>query len=118
VYPKKFKGKRPASSTKKNKKPKPRKDGPLWTRPDAEGPLHPDIDRVIAKPFLATIYLDEETESFRFPVPNNMPAMVDGIHTRMLRRFFRGKELPDFWIPGKNAKQLPSSKVDGQRADR
>jgi hypothetical protein len=78
-YPKKF-------SKPAKKKAKAKREGPLWTRPDDTSlPLHPEIDRQLAKPFLATIYLDAETESFRYPVPNNMPAKMDGIHTRMLR---------------------------------
>jgi hypothetical protein len=110
AYPKKFVNKK-----KKAKKQVVAPVGPLWTR--SPGPLHPEIERVIAKPFLATIYLDHEFGGFRYPVPNNLPARTEGLHHRMLRRFFRGVELPKRRIPKKDAKRLPSSELDGKRAD-
>ncbi len=103
---------------KKKKKVASAQQGPVWTR--AEGPIHPALEAQLAKPFLATIFIDKETSCFRFPVEGrDTPHTLGGLHVRMRQKFFKGKELPRrIMKKGKEARRLPSSKVDGSRADR
>lgn len=111
--------KKPRSSLKKQ-------IGPVWTTPDAlvaEGrgkTGHPGLDAQIAKPFLASIFIDQQTGCFRFPVEGQEhPHTLGGLHVRMRQKFFKNKELP-VRPPskGKEPRRLASSKVEGSRADR
>lgn len=112
------------AATKKKKatttKTMPPGPGVVWTRPPGKGPLHPEIDRVLAKPFLATVYIDPVTRCFRFPVEGRDPHILGGLHVRMVQRYFRKKKMPlrQFSTGSLTMRKLPSTKQDGTRADR
>lgn len=109
-------GKRPRNKIKPVRAPVVKRR--IWVRPDAPGPIHPEIDRQLSKPFLSSIYIDEDRGCFRYPVNGQPDAIVEGIHKRMLRRFFRNIPLPKMriTIAGKT-KRLASSMEEGSRAD-
>ena len=117
--------KRPRKGIPKRKRPREtssssvEKPGPIWTRPQGEGPIHPELDAQLAKPFLATIYIDT-AHGFRFPLGPGAgaDAIMEGLHKRMLNRYFRGVRLPEMRMSDSSSFRLPSSKLDGARADR
>lgn len=106
-------GKRSKTSERKEK------GGPIWARPQPKGPIHPELDAQLAKPFLSTVYVDKTLDAFRYPHadPTAEHAITRGLHRCMRFRFFGGTELPAFRVPKGYPKRLASSKVDGSRAD-
>jgi len=92
--------------------------GPIFVRPEDGSPMHPALEVQLRKPFLSTIYVDPRTRSLRYPRPNGLaPAMMDGLHRRMLYRFFRGIELDNAYSNKPWPKRLRSSMQEGSRAD-
>ena len=94
--------------------------GPLWIRPEKPGPLHPELDLVLGRPFVERICIVDGAISY--PLDAGGYARVEGLHRRMRQRFFRGKPLPKINIQkrdthGNLPKRLGSSKDEGNRAD-
>lgn len=116
--PKKKKRERKQATPKKLQKKTKVTRVPLWTC--APGPIgHAGLETVLAKPFLATIFIDPAKDCFRFPVEGLKEAhTLGGLHVRMRQKFFKGASLPVRHAKkGKEFRRLPSSKVDGKRAD-
>jgi hypothetical protein len=92
---------------------------PVWVASPVSVKRHPEMDAVLARPFISTVFFNPATKSFGYPVPNkDAPHVLGGLHARMKTKFFRGVELPKKTkIVGKPRK-MPSSKGDGSRADR
>jgi len=116
----KIKGKRKKQPTKAKhgrKKKHQREEGPIFVRPADGSPIHPVLDHVLStKPFLATIYINGNGLSW--PVgPGQEPAKVDGLHRRMLYRFFRGQDLNNTPSTKAFPKHKRSSMHEGSRAD-
>lgn len=111
--------------TKKKPRPRPKVEdaleprgrGPIFVRPADGISIHPALDLVLAKPFLSTIYIDPVTNSLRYPMPNGKPAIMGGLHGKMLHRFFQGIELDNVYSKKPWPKRLSSSKEEGSRAD-
>jgi hypothetical protein len=92
--------------------------GPIFVRPADGKPIHPALEEQLKKPFLSSIYVDARTQSLRFPRPGGLPpAIMDGLHRRMLYRFFRGIELDNAYTKKAWPKRLRSSQQEGTRAD-
>lgn len=93
---------------------------PVWVA-NGTGKSHPELERVIARPFISTVFFNPQTESFGFPVPDREdgePHILGGLHARMKSKFFKKIELPKVTkIVGK-PRRLPSSKGEGSRADK
>lgn len=118
---------RPYQKKKKQETPKPdgvnlMKPGPLFVRPAAKGSIHPALDQILLRPFVSSVFIDENG-SIAFPVGDNKIARVTGLHTCMKNRFFRGisphkiiVQTPDAY--GNLPKRLASSKNIGSAADR
>lgn len=90
---------------------------PVWVRPAGNLPIHPEIDKQLAKPFLSSVYIDP-LHGFRFPCGEGVQdAIMEGLHKRMRNRYFRGHKLPAIRRVTEGMLRLPSSKADGSRAD-
>lgn len=103
--------KKPRASVKKIK-------CPVWVA-NGTGKTHPELERVLARPFVSTVFFNPGSKSFGFPVPDREhPHILGGLHARMKSKLFQKIELPKVTkIVGK-PRRLPSSKGDGSRADR
>jgi hypothetical protein len=118
--------KRPRATEAKKKAQKPKwpkkkvkSEGPIFVRPAGDGPLHPALDEQLRKPFLSTIYVDPVIQSLRFPRGEGQSdALMDGLHRRMLHRFFRGIPLNNKYTASAWPKRMRSSEEEGSRADR
>jgi hypothetical protein len=111
----------PKQWPKKAKRPGPadEQQGPIFVRPAGNEPLHPALDEQLRKPFLSTIYVDRLTKSLRYPLGEGQaPAIMDGLHRRMLHRFFCGEPLNNAYNAKSWPKHMRSSEVEGTRADR
>ena len=121
----KAKSKVDASKAKKKHRPRPKVEddlvprgkGPIFVRPADGTSIHPALDLVLAKPFIASIYIDPVTNSIRYPMPNGKPAIMGGLHGKMLHRFFQGIELNNVYSGKAWPKRLRSSTEEGKRAD-
>jgi len=109
------KSRRKKPSTKDAKKTEGK--GPIYVRPADGSRIHEALEHVLAtRPFLATIYINDHGLSW--PVgPGQAPAKVDGLHRRMLFRFFRGQELNNTPSDKAFPKHKRSSMHEGSRAD-
>lgn len=139
---------RPLSDKKKPSKPPPppktkskkkrQKTGPIkcpvWVKsPNAS---HPELDKVLERPFLSAIFFNPAHKSFGYPVPGrDKPHVLGGLHNRLRTKFFGKRDLPkvqnlvsvfgfDLLYSKQDRKwkgkplQLPSSKGDGSKADK
>lgn len=96
----------------------PQGKGPIFVRPADGKPIHPELEAVLSRPFLSTIYVDPKTRSLRYPMADGRGvAIMDGLHRRMLYRFFQGIELNNTYSKKPWPKRLRSSKEEGSRAD-
>jgi len=92
--------------------------GPIFVRPADGSITHPALEEQLRKPFLSTIYVDAATQSLRYPRPNGQaPAIMGGLHKKMLHRFFRGIEMKNAYSQKHWPKRLRSSQQEGSRAD-
>jgi len=92
--------------------------GPIFVRPADGQPIHPALEEQLRKPFLSSIYVDPQTQSLRYPRgPGQAPAIMGGLHKKMLHRFFRGIELNNARTTKIWPKRLRSSMGEGSRAD-
>lgn len=107
--------KRPRA-TKPKKKAVQYKKGPLWSRPYDGGPLHPELDAVLAMPFLASIHISPLAGGMTYPINDGTGrlAQMSGLHDRMRHRFFHGSK-----GASKNVDKLgkSSSKAKGSHAE-
>lgn len=107
--------KRSRSSRKKKKVEY--KKGPLWSRPYDGGPLHPELDTVLAMPFLSTIHINPAVGGMTYPVNDGTGsfAQLTGLHHRMRYRFFHGSKGSTTNKDRKSGKS--SSKEKGKHAE-
>lgn len=109
---------------KKNKAAavKPDIPGPLWKRTPGNGPLHPQLDAVLKRPFVSTICIDGNIRGFKYPLDaNDMSrgfALMKGLKKQMARRFWREHPEVKRKRPKKGWKLWPSDNELGSRADR
>lgn len=69
--------------------------GPIWTRPPGNGPIHPELDKQLCKPFLSTIFIGRQgnSESYKYPLGNGEYSKMGGLKERMRFRFFHGTKI-------------------------
>jgi len=82
---------RPSNNNNNNKKKVVAyKKGPIWSRPYDGHKLHPELEKVLAKPFLATIHVSPDVGGLTYPIADGSGrlARLQGLHYRMLHRFF------------------------------